>query len=309
MKFLEKVKNMFTEEVEEVKPVKPEVRKVEIVPPTKPTNQEEIVNPEKRQENEPVKVEEKPKAPVFFDDKDFDKLPTASNVEKPKEVTPQKVLPKIPKEKKEVYGGKNPAFSATVVKEEKRTFKPTPIISPVYGVLDKNYKRDDIVPKKRIIETKKSKELTIDDIRNKAFGTLEDDLETTLFGKEPIVTDDLLGNDVDDIGLDLFDELEEKEPIKEPVMTRAEKNKELELLNEVDDLENIVINERPEAELTTEKEEVSEKQENKNDNMIEDEMDKICNEPNQELEEETDLTESDLFNLIDSMYEKKEGEE
>lgn len=309
MKFLEKVKNMFTEEVEEVKPVKSEVRKVETVPPIKPTNQEEIVNQEKKQENEPVKVEEKPKAPVFFDDKDFDKLPTASNVEKPKEVVPQKVPPKIPKEKKEVYGGKNPAFSATVSKEEKRTFKPTPIISPVYGVLDKNYKRDDIVPKKRIIETKKSKELTIDDIRNKAFGTLEDDLETTLFGKEPIITDDLLGNDVDDIGLDLFDELEEKEPTEEPVMTRAEKNKELELLNEVDDLENIVINERPEVKPTTEKGSVSGKQENKNDNMIEDEMDKICNEPNQELEEETDLTESDLFNLIDSMYEKKVGEE
>ena len=41
----------------------------------------------------------------------------------------------------------------------------------------------------------------------------------------------------------------------------------------------------------------------KNDNMIEDEMDKIFKETR---EEEPELTESDLFSLIDSMYEKKE---
>ena len=32
-------------------------------------------------------------------------------------------------------------------KEEKKQFKPTPIISPVYGVLDQNYKKEDLIVK------------------------------------------------------------------------------------------------------------------------------------------------------------------
>ena len=71
MKLVDKIKNMFTEEVEEEKPViKKEVMHVEINTP----KQEEIEEVETFEE--PVK-EEKP-APIFFDDKDFDAL------EKPK---------------------------------------------------------------------------------------------------------------------------------------------------------------------------------------------------------------------------------
>lgn len=77
-------------------------------------------------------------------------------------------------------------------------------------------------------------------------------------------------------------------------------------MDEVEDLEQMVINERPEPVETVQEESFVE---NTNQNMIEDEMDKICSEPSEELENDTNLTESDLFNLIDSMYEKKEGEE
>ena len=86
MKFLEKVKNMFTEEVEEeVKPIKTEVRKVEIPAPVKQVIKEESssVN-DNISQNETIRKEEKAKAPVFFDDKDFDKLPTASSIESEK---------------------------------------------------------------------------------------------------------------------------------------------------------------------------------------------------------------------------------
>ena len=37
---------------------------------------------------------------------------------------------------------------ATTAKSEEKKFKPTPIISPVYGILDKNYHKEDIVNKK-----------------------------------------------------------------------------------------------------------------------------------------------------------------
>ncbi len=313
MKFLEKVKNMFTEEVEEeIIPVKTEVRKVE-VPVSVPVQKVETTSPniEATSKIETVKPEEKPKAPVFFDDKDFDKLPTASNVEKKQEKQPpvkaSTSKPPVKPERKEAYGGKNPAYTASTLKEEKKTFKPTPIISPVYGVLDKNYRKDDIAPRKRVTQNNGSKELTIDDIRNKAFGTLEDELETTLFGSMPPLTENL--DTEEDMGLDLFDELEVKGTDQMEVMptpSRVERNKELELLDEVEGLEQMVINEKPEFEPSIAEEPFAE---DTNQNMIEDEMDKICSEPSEELENDADLTESDLFNLIDSMYEKKEGEE
>ena len=60
------------------------------------------------------------------------------------------------------------------IKEEttKRTFKPSPVISPVYGVLDKNYKKEDIVTVTKENESEKpKKKFDIDAIRKKAFGT------------------------------------------------------------------------------------------------------------------------------------------
>lgn len=57
--------------------------------------------------------------------------------------------------------------------EEKTHFKPSPIISPIYGVLDKNYKKEDVVSKREVkISSSFSREkLNFDDIRKKAFGT------------------------------------------------------------------------------------------------------------------------------------------
>ena len=57
-------------------------------------------------------------------------------------------------------------------KEEKTYFKPSPIISPIYGVLDKNYKKEDVVSKKdiRITSSYSRSNVNVDDIRNKAFG-------------------------------------------------------------------------------------------------------------------------------------------
>ena len=87
----------------------------------------------------------------------------------------------------------------------KKGFTPSPIISPVYGILDKNYTKDDIVDKKggmkrekvvkpipkkeevitieqaeaRIQEETKVVEVDIDSVRKKAYGELSD-LEKTL---------------------------------------------------------------------------------------------------------------------------------
>ena len=112
MGLFDKVKNLFTEEDE---PVKSEVIQVEIPAPAKEEKKEE-----------PKIVKEEPKAPIFFDDEYFKEL------EQPKKEVKSSYLKEQPK----------------IIKEEKRVFKPTPIISPVYGVLDKNYNKEDIKPKK-----------------------------------------------------------------------------------------------------------------------------------------------------------------
>ena len=218
MSLLDKMKSLFTDEVEE--PIKSEVIQVEIPAPTK-----EEVKPEEPPKIEPKEVkQEKNTQPIFFDDAYFKEL------EQPK------------KEVKSSY-----LKEQTKVKEEKKHFKPTPIISPVYGVLDKNYNKEDIAQKKETPITYTSTRISIDEVRKKAYGTLEDDLESTLVGnslKEPIKEEDL------------FDELiEEAKPSKE------------EPINIIDD----------------------------DINMLEEEMDNKKDSP---------ISESELFDLIDSMYEK-----
>ena len=217
MSILDKMKNLFLDEEEE--PVKAEVSQVEIPAPTK---KEVSVT-----DNETLKNEEKVNTPIFFDDNYFKEL------EQPK------------KEIRSTYMKEQPKKEIKVIKEEKKQFKPTPIISPVYGVLDKNYSKDDITTKHNKKIVYHEEKVTYDDVRKKAFGTLEDELENTLFGKNSI-----LFSNVDNKEEYLFKELESN-----------------------DDVVNIVDDELSEV------------------NIIEEEMD-------------NKMTKSELFDLIDSMYEK-----
>lgn len=173
MGLMDKLKDMFTEEVEvpEEESIKKEVIQVEIPAPQK--KEEKI--------EEPVKKEEKVQQPIFFDDNDFASIESS---------------------KKESKIIKNDKFKSKVQekKPEKKMFKPTPIISPIYGVLDKNYHKEDIKTKHSSSNnTYYNKGVSIDDIRKRAYGTLEDDLEVTLFGES-------VSNDIVD-EVDMFDEL------------------------------------------------------------------------------------------------------
>lgn len=102
-------------------------------------------------------------------------------------------------------------------RDAKKPFTPSPVISPVYGILDKNYTKDSIVDKKdgmkreriKPIKTevilnselekqaekkrleeeaiKEEKKVNIDLVRRKAYGALEENVAK--FEKEPIVKD------------------------------------------------------------------------------------------------------------------------
>jgi len=210
MGLFDKIKNMFTEEVEDddvrVEQIKKEVTKIAIESP----NEKKEDEAEIKIDSFEYKDEERFNSPVFFDDNDFRDL----NIEEKTKIE-EKVY------EKEIYGSK--IQSEPVV--EKKNFKPTPIISPVYGILNKNYHKEDIVSRNEVrVEPTES---SIDIIRNKAYGTLEDELENTLFGSNSIlfkkdepkeeeleikeVSDDILTDLTDDISKELDELLIKKE--------------------------------------------------------------------------------------------------
>ena len=312
MGLFDKVKNLFTEveepdeddeiRVEQIVKETPRVhiepkKEEEVKPEPKPVIEKEeepiIEVEEKKEEPEPL-TREKTKTPIFFTEKDFDDLEPdkPKKVEKKKEVEPVRNIKR--EEKKGPYGGAytNP----TLLTKEKPTFKPTPIISPIYGILDKNYSKDDIVERKdkreREKETRTDK---FDEIRNKAYGNLENELEEALYNP----TSNRRNMDEE---IDLFDELEneqnfgKKEEIKQ--VEKYEKlDKTAELAKTVNEQEkNIRELEEITMDLTKELDNLLLKRESYSQKR-----EKV---EHSSKEEDELLTENELFNLIDSMYEE-----
>jgi len=160
-------------------------------------------------------------------------------------------------------------------KEEKKQFKPTPIISPVYGVLDQNYKKEDLVVKGEIKrESTKKGKLDLDEIRKKAFGeevTIEDTKELEVIELDEDIKIDpnkTIGELIEEEESIIFDEYDNTND--EVIIEETE---------EVEEMPTVELND-----LIIEKESVEKKLAS---DLLEDEED-----------------ETDLFSLIDSMYEE-----
>lgn len=295
MGLLNKLKNvLFEEEIEEIKeeetPVKP---KVEAAKPVKEEKEkkETSYNFEEETDRELFKAEKTFDFPAFDEEEFEDFAPK----EKEKPVV-EKEEPKKRTNNTYTRHGRKKEYTATrIVKEEeepKKVFKPSPVMSPVYGILDKNYKKEDVVTKEEAV-VKSHTKLDVDSVRKKAFGTLEEDLEKTLNepldtfyeekeeNKESLAIENLdhLLEDTVDIEIDVTKEME--------IPTRTSKKDEEEehvetLEKEPEEIKEDVINEPvvEEVEEQVKKEEVSD-----------------------------DTLENDLFELIDSMYENREDEE
>ncbi len=143
-------------------------------------------------------------------------------------------------------------------KEEPHKFKPTPVISPVYGILDKNYTKDDILPTASS-EGTLPKIIDVDAVRQKAFGTLEKNIEDDSLDNIKITSYEDDKDNKDDLVIPDIEAIEEVSEITAPLPKIEDVEKELE----------------QEVALPT-REEVKE-----------------------------DKIESDLFNLIDSMYQEE----
>jgi len=178
-------------------------------------------------------------------------------------------------------------------KEEKKQFKPTPIISPVYGILDQNYKKEDVIVKKDIL--RKPSELTLEEVRKRAFGTLEDDLNLTNeeTKEEKVVklkaelekkTETIVEEPVDK--MKTIGELIEEDSVKIDIpIVDSINDEEIEYTNnDTTDIDDVPKNSIEDL-LSREEETITENFEENDDEIDEDE--------------------ADLFSLIDSMYEEK----
>lgn len=196
-------------------------------------------------------------------------------------------------------------------KSEKTTFKPSPIISPIYGILDKNYKKEDIVQKREIHLTSdyERRNLTVDDVRKKAYGTLSDDLIDDMDrGLEEVAKTE--EKESDNLLIDLSSDIS-KPQVKEVTVGDAEEYyDDLGLEYNVDYKDGAVEASKEPVVSKNVSEEVSEK---KNEEVPEakEVIDNITSKedesPNDIHIEKNDTEDDDnLFDLIDSMYQEKE---
>lgn len=186
--------------------------------------------------------------------------------------------------------------NTTTSSKPDRIFKPSPVISPVYGVLDKNYTREEIIERQEnITRTTNPKDMNYDAVRRKAYGTLEDELESTL---------------------SKLSEPEIHEKVEKPVTKEEEKSIE-DLLNEIEGNRNMSIGDIEEK--IKDKMEEEEQESISDDEFLKEFMARTSKKEEETIKEEKTTTkeedvdadktlEHDLFNLIDSMYEDKEGE-
>lgn len=218
-------------------------------------------------------------SPFFdFDEEEFSNM---SRVQKPKTTNVMEYERKKRVEKRYDMGNFSKIERTEVV--EKKKFKPSPIISPVYGILNEDYKPEDIKNKTdNVVNTG----LDFNSVRKKAFGeeTLSEP-ETTYYEEsvtvkvkeneeekqQKVKTIDELLEDTADVTINVDDKKD------------VEDKKDIEVTNdEVEDYERI---DEDLEEVTT-----------KND-VNKTEMEKV---------EDDDTLENDLFDLIDSMYDNRE---
>lgn len=167
--------------------------------------------------------------------------------------------------------------SVKVEKSEEKKFKPTPIISPIYGVVDKDVKKKDIIKEKRepYVAPKK---LDYDDVRKKAYSDIYEEDKEEQKG--------IFFNLDEDNNKD-FDNEEEVKIIYNDVNFEDEESKEVndEIDDDITDISNKIEEENKVLEF--------------DDSDEADSEDKILSESN----------EDDLFNLIDNMYNSQDDDE
>ena len=217
-------------------------------------------------------------SPFFdFDEEEFSNM---SRVQKPKTTNVMEYERKKRVEKRYDMGNFSKIERTEVV--EKKKFKPSPIISPVYGILNEDYKPEDIKSKTdNVVNTG----LDFNSVRKKAFG------EETL--GEPEAT---------------YYEESVTVKVKENEEEKQQKVKTIdELLEDTSDV-TIGVDEKNSVEDKNNKEATNEVADYERIDKDLEEVTAKCDVNKTEMKkvEDDDTLENDLFDLIDSMYDNRE---
>lgn len=210
--------------------------------------------------------------------------------------------------------------------DKPKKFRPTPVISPVYGILDKNYTKEEVVSKEEdsYAIQRPSKKVDFESVRKKAYGDLTDDIRDSIcenceYLKEVKINKKIERLSEEDLLYNLT--TDKKENLKEEVKDEIINNNEEELLNKDITLEEAVENyvdygvsyDIPPRRTREKDDEV--KIVNHADNEVVGEKVEVI-EPIEEVvtkdkketndrKKDLELTD-DLFNLIDSMYKERD---
>ena len=182
MKLLDKLKNaLFEEEYVEVeeKPVRKEKQKEKPIAKKMVLPKEEEV-PSMEEEDfidltEPVNETPQPTEEKHYEEKAHQEEPKYEEKEEsPPLYTGGKK--KDPEIQMHEYGYEK--------RKDKKEFTPSPIISPIYGILDKNYKKEDVISKRevRLSSYTTNNRMDFDAVRAKAYG--DTDVEDQVFEEE-----------------------------------------------------------------------------------------------------------------------------
>lgn len=331
MGLFDKIKDLFTDEEEIYETKEIEVEEQEEEEHQLPTfmrnkiekeEKQRILEEQKKEEEKEVAVlventprKEKNKFPYEFDDDDFvDNSRFSRSV-----VQKEKIVEKINEPQAPVIK----PYSNKKELEKPKKFRPTPVISPVYGVLDKNYRNEEVVSKNEdSYEIQRpSKKVDFESVRKKAYGSLTDDIKANMCENcellkeikvskkiEKLSEEDLLYN------MTIDDEVPSKEEVSqmdkditieeasenyddfgvhyEVPPQRENRNNEVKIVNHA--LEDVVV-EKVEVKEVSNEEKVLETVKEEQKEVI------VDSNKNKDLE----LTD-DLFNLIDSMYKERD---
>ncbi len=301
MGILNKIKDMFFEEDSDDVQINDNriAKKIEL--PKRKKNKEEDIK-EELEEKEEIEEEKEEEEPEEIKKEDFFEEEIEEGLEE--ELTPKKkpiifddedfIEDFVPeKETKEhvLYGG----VQKKEVYVEKKKFAPSPIISPVYGVLSKNYQKEDFEEHKNkkdldhLFVDERKKKITFDSVRQKAYGDLTEEIEQTMEMKSK-------KEDLESTGLlyDIEDKEEKSPKIESVTMGDAEEYfKDLGLEYNVDYIDASKTHKSRSEKNKKLQDEVKEEKEIK---------------PEKEEKEPNDVEEKNLYDLIDMMYDSNEEE-
>ena len=316
MKLLDKIKDLFMDEVAEDDEFELEEEEKEIYREPSKDVLPKVMRDTIKEEEEKVELRVKPEEIIKREEK-VDDVPKKFNfpmdfeTELPSRNTPKKSNVNVLNMEKEVPKKVSELYPKKEQEKEKTKFKPTPVISPVYGILDKNYKKDEVKERTEdMVEMKRpSKKVDFETVRKKAFGNLADEIKDSLMCEN----------------CELYKEVKKISALREDdllydMTVDEETDEEVTIEKAYDNYEEFGVAYEPKVEKTTEVineefnidiSEVSDEQ-HIDDEIIEEVIDEeevkeevLDKVPSRQEKKKEPKVDADFFELIDSMYKER----